>query len=627
MCETALLLLPVPQTFLPHERLVTTRPSRLLTFATCCKICCCILISSAKPECPSHFTINMDESQVSQVSSGAAQNDDRNTHSGSHDEQQQHLNPMFGGADANQNMFDQDPTLDDFSNAPFDYASLSSLYIPSSELTTDFVSAIPSMDTFEPSYDLLGTAEGKGLEVPHGWSNEYMDVAPLASSLASREIRKSGKSWSQLLADQRKTSHSSGLPRRRSRYRLNRMDSSSTTQSIPIPESSSTERYDPLQRYQNSPPEDDYVSMAAVEQALQSSEFDIMNPHHVSQPAEVHYPGRGRRSRPGSIASVESAASSPSVRSSNSAASSISARSRSARRRPQRTRKPKTQSDKAHIFKCTFCCDTFYKRYDWSRHERSLHLNLEVWLCCPQGGSVFSEATGRNHCAYCQVLDPTLEHLDSHDHSNCVRSSRRQFNRKDHLVQHLRLFHRLQTMPLIDDWKTQGPNITSRCGFCSRRMTNWDERIEHLSGHFRAGRTMKDWRGDHEFEPEIAAKVTNAIPPYLIGDETETLVPFSSTSHVVRDHVAQISSRLTAMPSEPSEPTSPLPLTPEMEVLSTQTNNLTLNEMVIFHLGRYGRQQLSLGITPTDEMFQNEARRLLYDSEDPWNQSLVDNPE
>ncbi|KAH0337892.1 hypothetical protein KCU81_g7891, partial [Aureobasidium melanogenum] len=568
----------------------------------------------------------MDESQVNQVSSGAAQNDDRNTHSGSHDEQHQQSNPMFGGADTDQSILYQDPTLDDFSNAPFDYSSLSSLYIPSSELSTDFVSAIPSMDSFEPSYDILGTAEGKGLEIPHGWSNEYMDAAPLASSLANREIRKSGKSWSQLLADQRKMSHSSGLPRRRSRYRLNRMDSSSSTPSIPIPESSSTERYDPLQRYQNSPPEDDYVSMAAVEQALQSSEFDILDPNHVSQSADA-FPGRGRRSRPGSIASVESAASTPSVRSSNSAASSISARSRSARRRPQRTRKPKTQSDKAHIFKCTFCCDTFYKRYDWSRHERSLHLNLEVWLCCPQGGSVFSEATGRNHCAYCQVLDPTLEHLDSHDHSNCVRSSRRQFNRKDHLVQHLRLFHRLQTMPLIDDWKTQGPNITSRCGFCDRRMTNWDERIEHLSGHFRAGRTMKDWKGDHEFEPEIAARVTNAIPPYLIGDETETLVPFSSTSHVVRDHVAQISSRLTAMPSEPSEPTSPLPLTPEMEAPPAQTNNLTLNEMVIFHLGRYGRQQLSLGITPTDEMFQNEARRLLYDSDDPWNQSLVDNPE
>ncbi|CAD0090444.1 unnamed protein product [Aureobasidium mustum] len=228
----------------------------------------------------------MDESQVNQLFRDAAQNGDRNTHSGSHNEQHQPSNPMFGGADANQNILDQDPTLDDFSNAPFDYSSLSSLYIPSSELTTDFVSAIPPMETFEPSYDILGTAEGKGLEIPHGWSNEYMDVAPLASSLANREIRKSGKSWSQLLAEQRKASHSSGLPRRRSRYRLNRMDSNSTTTSIPIPESSSAERYDPLQRYQNSPPEDDYVSMAAVEQALQSSDFDILDPSHVSQPAE-----------------------------------------------------------------------------------------------------------------------------------------------------------------------------------------------------------------------------------------------------------------------------------------------------------------------------------------------------
>jgi hypothetical protein len=572
----------------------------------------------------------MDESQVNQMGRDPARNDNQDTQSVSHDTQHPPSYPMFGDVNSTQGILDQDLTLDDFSNAPFDYASLSNLYIPSSDLSTNFVSAVPPLDSpalFEPSYNLLGTAEGKGLEIPHGWSNEYMaDLAPLASSLASREIQRSGKSWSQILADGRKQQHS-GLPRRRSRYRLSRMDSSSSTPSIPIPESSSAECYDPLQRYQNSPPEDDYVSMAAVQQALQSSEFQQIDPNYVSQPAELHYPGRGRRSRPGSIASVESAASSPSVRSSNSAASSISARSLSARRRPQRARKPKTQSDKAHIFKCTFCCDTFYKRYDWSRHERSLHLNLEVWLCCPQGGSVFSEATGRNHCAYCQVLDPTLEHLDSHDHSNCVRSSRRQFNRKDHLVQHLRLFHRLQTMPLIDDWKTQGPNITSRCGFCDRRMTNWDERIEHLSGHFRAGRTMKDWRGDHAFEPEIASRVTNAIPPYLIGDETETLVPFSSTSHVVRDHVAQISSRLTAMPSEPSQPTSPLPLTPEAEVPPMQTNNLTLNEMVIFHLGRYGRQQLSLGITPTDEMFQNEARRLLYDSDDAWNQCLVDNPE
>ncbi|KAI5240822.1 hypothetical protein E4T43_05843 [Aureobasidium subglaciale] len=551
----------------------------------------------------------MDGAQSNQLGGALAENDNRSNQVESHAEQNLPSYPMFGDVNETSGGLDQNLTLDDFSNAPFDYTSISNLYMPNSDLTADFTSMMPPLDSpalFEPpSYDLLGTAEGRGLEMPHSWNTGYLDgmpeIAPLASSLASREIQRSGRSWSQLLADMRKETHS-GLPRRRSRYRLSRMSSNSTTPSIPIPESPSLEQYDPLQRYQNSPPEDDYVSMTAVQQALQSTEFEPLDPNHVSQPAEVYYPGRGRRSRPGSVASVESAASSPSMRSSNSAASSISARSRSARRRPQRARKTKTQSDKAHIFKCTFCCDTFYKRYDWCRHERSLHLNLEVWICCPQGGSVFSEATGRNHCSYCNALDPTLEHLDSHDHSNC-------------------------TMPLIEDWKTQGPNITSRCGFCDRRMTNWDERTEHIAAHFRAGRTMKDWRGDHEFEPEIAAKVTNAIPPYLIGDETETIVPFSSTSHAVKDHVAQISSRLTAMPSEPSEPTSPLPLTPEMEAPSTQSNNLTLNEMVIFHLGRYGRQQLSMGVTPTDEMFQSEARRLLYDSDDPWNQSLVDNPE
>lgn len=523
-------------------------------------------------------------------------------------------------------MFGQNPTLDTYSGNSFDYSTSVNADALDSGFTTDLTSLTPSVHSpamFEPSHDLLGTAVGKELEAPSGWNNSSStpgahDNAPLASSLASREIQRSGKSWSQILAETRRETHS-GLPRRRSRYRSNRLGIS-TTPNMPISESSD-DRYDPLDRYQNSPPEDDYVSMTAVAQALKSTEFEQPSPNYFSQAGES-FPGRGRRSRPGSITSGESAASSPSVRSSNSA-SSVS-RSRSTRRRPQRTRKPKAQSDKAHVFKCTFCCDTFYKRYDWTRHEKSLHLNLETWVCCPQGGSVYSSATGRYHCAYCNILDPSTEHLDVHHHASCIKGPRRQFNRKDHLVQHLKLFHKLQTMPLLEDWKTQGPNITSRCGFCDRRMTSWDERTEHIAAHFHAGRTMKDWRGDHEFEPDIAAKVTNAIPPYLIGNETETLVPFSSTSHVVRDHVAQISSRLTAMPSEPA---SPLPPAPGVEANSTQDNDLTLNEMVIFHLGRYGRQQLSMGIIPTDEMFQNEARRLLYDSEDPWNQSLVDNPE
>lgn len=36
---------------------------------------------------------------------------------------------------------------------------------------------------------------------------------------------------------------------------------------------------------------------------------------------------------------------------------------------------------------------------------------------------------------------------------------------------------------------------------------------------------------------------------------------------------------------------------------------------------------MSLGVIPTDEMFQQESRRLLYDSDDPWNQTIADNSE
>lgn len=508
--------------------------------------------------------------------------------------------------------------------------SFSDLATFDTSLATDYSPGQTTVETpsslFEPSHDILGTAVGRELETPSRWNaapytSSTHDSAPLASSLANREIQRSGRSWSQMLADTRRDAHR-GLPRRRSRYRSGRSDAQ-TTPAIAIPESLE-DRYDPLKRWQNSPPEDDHVSMAAVEQALKDAEHEQTRPYQTDYPVDAKYPGRGRRSRPGSITSNESAASSPSIRSSNSAASSVSTRSRSTRRKPQRTRKPKVHSDQSHIFKCTFCCDTFYKRYDWTRHEKSLHLNLDSWVCCPQGGSVYSPATGRRHCAYCNLLDPSIEHLDSHDHSSCSKGARRQFNRKDHLVQHLRLYHRLQTLPLIDDWKVPGPNIVSRCGFCDQRMPNWEERVDHLAAHFRAGRTMKDWKGDHDFEPHVKVKVTNSIPPYLIGEESETMVPFSSTSQDVRDHVGQISARMNAN-IIPSELPAPLPSPHDPEI--PESDVLTFPESLVVHLSRYGRHQLNMGITPTDDMFQREARRLVYDSDDPWNQCIVDNAE
>lgn len=45
------------------------------------------------------------------------------------------------------------------------------------------------------------------------------------------------------------------------------------------------------------------------------------------------------------------------------------------------------------------------------------------------------------------------------------------------------------------------------------------------------------------------------------------------------------------------------------------------------HLTRYAQEQMKRGTIPTDDLFQQESRRLLYDCEDAWNQTIADNSE
>lgn len=138
---------------------------------------------------------------------------------------------------------------------------------------------------------------------------------------------------------------------------------------------------------------------------------------------------------------------------------------------------------------------------------------------------------------------------------------------------------------------------------------------------------MDDWRGDHCFEPSIAARVTNALPPYLIGPESKSIVPFSATDSGTKDHLSQIRKShddWIAGQGEAEmddEPSTSLPALMDNDPTSTFVNVLTLG------LGRYARQQMKLGIIPTDEMFQNESRRLLYRTEDAFDQTIADNTE
>ncbi|KAF1843296.1 uncharacterized protein K460DRAFT_378467 [Cucurbitaria berberidis CBS 394.84] len=431
------------------------------------------------------------------------------------------------------------------------------------------------------------------------------------------------------------------LPRRRSKYQLRRSGSGTKTVPIAIPRASPQLRDVQslaMQRWQNSPPEDEAASLSAIYNALESGPSSISANANHTQRKDAFYKHRGHSS----TTSIDSGASESSLRSwnsSHSAASKTSPRSHTPRTRRSGKGKSRNMNAADRKFKCTFCCDTFKHKYDWTRHEKSLHLNMEEWICAPHGASVVLPLTGRNHCAYCSALDPTHEHLQQHNHFACLenRSNPAVFRRKDHLVQHLRLVHKLDTLPLIDDWKIELIPIASRCGFCSRTMNSWDERIDHLTTHFHDGKTMADWKGDHGFNSAVTARITNAFPPYLIAAQSTTLVPFSATDPASLDHTKQLLSQMTlGVASPPTLPTLPEP-TPHVQGFSfsepgTLPSHQELDTSLVLdvltrHLSQFARQQMLAGILPTDEMFQRESRRVLYQCEDDeWNQTVADDP-
>jgi len=57
--------------------------------------------------------------------------------------------------------------------------------------------------------------------------------------------------------------------------------------------------------------------------------------------------------------------------------------------------------------------------------------------------------------------------------------------------------------------------------------------------------------------------------------------------------------------------------------------NATCWEILTLRLGRFAREHITKhgAGSVTDEMLQNESRRILYGDDDPWNQTSADNPE
>lgn len=310
---------------------------------------------------------------------------------------------------------------------------------------------------------------------------------------------------------------------------------SSRVGSIDIPQRRGTpalETMNPLQRWEHSPPEHEPASVTAIARAVTASSSAVSS--GLNSPFSLNYTDDGS-SR--SLCNQSSASSLGTSQSSNgSSAYSYGSRnswgsfgsapfsSRSRRRRRRRTTPQKTKDGKTELgvplktFQCTFCTETFRTKHDWQRHEKSLHLSLERWVCAPHGSRAVNPETNQLSCVFCGIENPDDAHIDAHNHSTCQERSleERTFYRKDHLNQHLRLVHNVKFMDWsMKSWKVATPEIRSRCGFCGIVMDTWTIRMDHLAEHFKTGYSMADWKGDWGFEVPVLDMVENSIPPCM----------------------------------------------------------------------------------------------------------------
>ena len=456
----------------------------------------------------------------------------------------------------------------------------------------------------------------------------------------------------------------------------------------------------PLERWQHSPPENEPARIPDIVEAVEKTRSSRTGSHSSLSSSVGARPGLTSSAgssgsivqhRAPSITSLEtgqsdsfgSLLSSGSLGSSNSRNSFGSSRAKDRRRRRRTAANPSRNKrvQEMRPFQCTFCTDRFRTKYDWARHEKSLHLSLEKWICAPLG-PITTSATGQQQCVYCGAADPTDEHLETHNHHACEEKGldARTFYRKDHLRQHLRLVHGCKMLDSMDVWKSEATYIKSRCGFCKTDFTRWQDRIDHLAKHFRDGAQMNQWKGCRGLDPAVAAQVTNAMPPYLIGNESLSPFPFSASNestwgqfrgtvgpgHDLEYTIADgpnwesligpeaIKEAMdTTMPDfegmlTSTAPSHGFPAHNESAALGfggdplwesfdyslhhsspsrSSPGPVTCWEILTVRLGAFARDQMAIGIVPTDEQLQVEARRIIYSDEDAWNQTAADNPE
>jgi hypothetical protein len=407
--------------------------------------------------------------------------------------------------------------------------------------------------------------------------------------------------------------------RRRGKVRAPRSTSPSVSNyskamDIPRRATPALEHMNPLERWKHSPPENEPASVTAIAKAVTSSTW--------SSGRDSPYATSYGRSDDGSGRSLCNVSSTSSLGTSHSSggsfASAFSHKSRGSfgsfgslninygnrgrrRRRRQAPNPGKVPNMNGPIrtFQCTFCTETFKTKHDWQRHEKSLHLSLERWICCPDGPTQFCVEYDHNRCVFCGLANPPDGHGEIHNYSSCADRSleERTFYRKDHLRQHLNLVHDAKFQGFsMECWKVVTPEIRSRCGFCGIIMGSWTFRVDHLAEHFKGGKSMADWKGDWGFDPQVLDIVENGMPPCKYSSEHCLKTDTNSEIDLIHDE------RNSLEPYEASK--------------ETPSANRTLEDLIKIGLVEYVHEKILKGGVPTDEELLTEARQIVRKSDE-----------
>ncbi|PTD02124.1 hypothetical protein HYE67_000223 [Fusarium culmorum] len=313
-----------------------------------------------------------------------------------------------------------------------------------------------------------------------------------------------------------------------------------------------------------------------------------------------------------------------SIGSANSIPSSLKLASRLRRRRKQMNHQMSSTQDGERTkrrYQCTFCTDAFKTKHDWQRHETTMHLSLEQWKCSRYGPTM-NRPDGKTYCIFCNCPDPTAEHPELHNYSACVAQpgEARLFHRKDHLRQHLRLFHQgCNFNDSMKSWLSSVDDIVSRCGFCDVQMASWAERQKHLAAHFRQGSDMREWKGDRGFAHQVDEFVENDMPVFLIGDQRRTMEPFSASRANHRENSSPHS--LSDLVS--TDPNIPGLVGKEPELHSTGHSYREVEQQLL----RYVSTNISQGHVPSDQQIQRKMSEIMYGPDNMWDNTWADNPQ